>query len=235
MTGYLLLAGGAEFEGQMALPDRQAIILAGGPTAPICIIPTAAAYDHNHQRAGSNGQKWFESLGTSNVSVVPVIDSTSAADAQLAHQLRQARLIYLLGGFPSYLAEVLQSSLCWQAMLEAYANGAILAGSSAGAMVLCQYYFDPTHKQVRTGLNLLSNCCVLPHHNTFGQTWSQRLTQELPEATLIGIDEQTGLLDNGSGKRKSSWRVYGQGYVTLYRHGKVTINGSEQQFHDPFA
>lgn len=235
MTGYLLLAGGAEFGGQMALPDRQAIALAGGFAAPICIIPTAAAYDHNHQRAGRNGQNWFRSLGASNVSVVPVIDPTSAADAQLAHQLRQARLIYLLGGFPGYLAEVLQSSLCWQAMLEAYANGAILAGSSAGAMVLCQYYFDPTRKQVCTGLNLLSNCCVLPHHNTFGRTWSQRLTEALPEATLIGIDEQTGLLDNGPGERKSSWRVYGQGHVTLYRHSGVAIYGSEQQFDEPFA
>ena len=55
MQGYLLLEGGAEFGGQMSEPDRRAIELAGGPSAQISIIPTAAAPDNNHQRAGRNG------------------------------------------------------------------------------------------------------------------------------------------------------------------------------------
>ena len=55
MQGYLLLEGGAEFGGRMSEPDRRAIELAGGPGAPISIIPTAAAPDNNHQRAGRNG------------------------------------------------------------------------------------------------------------------------------------------------------------------------------------
>ena len=53
--GYLMLAGGAEFGGQMRDPDLRAIELAGGFDAPLRIIPTAAAPDNNHQRAGNNG------------------------------------------------------------------------------------------------------------------------------------------------------------------------------------
>jgi len=53
--GYLLLEGGAEFGGEMREPDLKAIELAGGFDAPIRIIPTAAAPDNNHQRAGNNG------------------------------------------------------------------------------------------------------------------------------------------------------------------------------------
>lgn len=53
--GYLVLEGGAEFGGRMAEPDRRALALAGGPEAPIVIIPTAAAPDHNHERAGQTG------------------------------------------------------------------------------------------------------------------------------------------------------------------------------------
>ena len=49
MTGILLLAGGAEFGGQMSEPDLRAIELAGGFDAPICIIPTAAAPDRNQK------------------------------------------------------------------------------------------------------------------------------------------------------------------------------------------
>ncbi|HEX4714599.1 MAG TPA: Type 1 glutamine amidotransferase-like domain-containing protein [Ktedonobacteraceae bacterium] len=234
MAGYLLLAGGAEFGGLMAQPDRRALELAGGPAAPVSIIPTAAAPDHNDQRAGSNGARWFRGLGASNVSVIPVIDGASANDSTLTEQMRQSRLVYLLGCFTGYLGETLKGSLCWQAALEAYADGAVLAGSSAGAMVLCQYYFDPAHQQVVEGLNLLPNTCVLPHHNTFGQRWAHQISALLPDVTLLGIDERTGLLDDGPGERKVSWCVYGQGAVTIYRNGKPIVYAAGQRFEDTF-
>ncbi len=229
MPGYLLLEGGAEFGGLMSQPDRRALELAGGPAAAVNIIPTAAAPDKNDRRAGNNGARWFRSLGAGNVAVVPIIDTTSANDPRLAEQVRQSRLIYLLGGFTGYLGDTLKGSLCWQAALEAYAENALLAGSSAGAMVLCQYYFDPARQQVVQGLNLLPNTCVLPHHNTFGQRWAQRLTALLPEVVLLGIDEYTGMLDDGD-ERKLTWRVYGQGAVTLYRHGQPVLYSSGEQF-----
>ena len=234
MEGYLLLAGGAEFGGLMSLPDQRALELAGGLATPTAIIPTAAAPDQNHQRAGNNGVRWFRGLGATDVSTLPIVDGASAGDPALAEQMRRARLIYLLGGFPGYLGETLRGSLCWQAALDAYASGAVLAGSSAGAMVLCQYYFDPAHNQVIEGLNLLPNTCVLPHHNTFGQNWSKRLAGLLPGVVLLGIDERTGLIDDGPGARRASWRVYGQGGVTLYRREQRVTYQVGQQFDDTF-
>ena len=59
MAGYLLLEGGAEFGGRMSEPDLRAIELAGGVDVPICILPTAAAPDKNHNRAGNFGLNWF--------------------------------------------------------------------------------------------------------------------------------------------------------------------------------
>ncbi|HEY7350765.1 MAG TPA: cyanophycinase [Ktedonobacterales bacterium] len=235
MAGYLLLEGGAEFGGQMAAADQQAIALAGGPQARVSILPTAAAPDHNNQRAGANGVRWFRGLGARQVEVVPVIDAASAGSPALAEALRQSRLIYLLGGFPGYLARILAGSACLQAMLDAYAAGAVIAGSSAGAMVLCQHYFDPKQEQASPGLGLLPNTCVLPHHNTFGKNWAARLEQALPEAVLLGIDERTGMLDDGEGGRKAGWRVYGQGAVTIYRRGKPTAYPAGTGFTDSFA
>src|ERR1051326_6495637 len=136
MPGYIVLEGGAEFGGRMAEVDNRAIELAGGPDAPISIIPTAAAADNNHQRAGNNGVRWFRSLGATNVASLPLIDKPSANDASIVDAIRRSRLIYLLGGFPGYLGQTLMGSQAWQAMLDAYANGAVIAGSSAGAMVL---------------------------------------------------------------------------------------------------
>src|ERR1700674_2213174 len=194
MTGYLLLEGGAEFGGQMAEPDLRAIALAGGRDAQISIIPTAAAPDNNYRRAGTNGVNWFSSLGATNVAWLPLIDKASANDASIADTIAHSRLIYMLGGFTGYLGETLKGSASFQAMLKAYDAGAVIAGSSAGAMVMCQYYYDPGKGQVVEGLGLVPNSCVLPHHNTFGKRWAPLLSELLPNAVLLGIDERTGML-----------------------------------------
>jgi cyanophycinase len=217
--GHLLLAGGAEFGGRMSEPDLRTIELAGGFDAPICIIPTAAAPDKNHKRAGNNGIRWFQSLGAKDVLAVDVIDSTSANDPTLAALIRRSRLIYLLGGFPRHLGETLANSACWDAALDAHKDGAVIAGSSAGAMVLCEYYYDPYEKKLLRGLNLIPNSCVLPHHNNFGKSWVGQLLQALPNVTLIGIDERTGMVNDMDG----IWHIHGAGEVTLYRGGRVTV------------
>jgi len=235
MQGYFLLEGGAEFGGQMSEPDRRAIQLAGGPAAHISIVPTAAAPDNNHQRAGRNGVNWFRSRGATNVESLPLIDRASANDPSIASAIRQSRLIYMLGGFTGYLGETLKGSASWQAMLEAYTNGAVIAGSSAGAMVMCQYYFDPGKRRIVEGLGLLQNTCVLPHHNTFGKGWVKQLASLLPEVVLLGIDERTGMLDDGEQGRKVGWSVYGQGDITLYRAGKLAIYHSGEHFIDSFS
>src|SRR5690348_9060871 len=108
--GYLLLEGGAEFGGRMRDPDLKAIELAGGFNAPIRIIPTAAAPDNNHQRAGNNGIRWFQSLGAKDVVSLPLIDKPSASNANVIKSLRDAKLIYLLGGFTHYLGQMLKDS-----------------------------------------------------------------------------------------------------------------------------
>jgi len=210
--GTLLLEGGAEFGGRMRDPDLKAIERAGGFEAPIRIIPTAAAPDHNHQRAGNNGIRWFQSLGAKDVVSVPLIDTASANDEAIAKTLREAKLIYMLGGFPSYLGETLKGSRAWEAVLDAYRNGSVIGGSSAGAMVMCEFYYDPYHGRIADGLNLIPNAVVMPHHNTSGKSWESKIQRELADVTLIGIDEQTGMLDDGGG----IWTVYGRGSVTLY-------------------
>ncbi len=215
---FLLLEGGSEFGGRMRFPDLRALELAGGFDAPLRILPTAAAPDRNHVRAGGNGVRWFESLGAKNVSSLPLIDKASANDEAIATSLREAKLIYLLGGFTHYLGQTLKDSLAWNAALEAFENGAVIAGSSAGAMVMCEFYFDPYEGKIHEGLNLVGNSLVLPHHNTFGKGWAPRLLKQIPNVTLIGIDEQTGMLNDGE---NGMWNVYGAGEVVLYRNGRA--------------
>jgi cyanophycinase len=223
--GYLLLEGGAEFSGAMSAPDLKAIELAGGFDAPVCIIPAAAAPDNNHKRAGDKGVRWFQSLGAGKVISLDVIDSKSANDPALAASVRTSRLIYLLGGFPHHLGSTLANSACWRAALEVYERGGVIAGSSAGAMVLCGHYYDPYERQLFEGLNLIPNACVLPHHNNFGRKWAAQLMEMLPDAVLIGIDESTGMV--GGGK---TWLALGAGEVTLYRGGAAVRHAGGEEF-----
>jgi cyanophycinase len=118
-----------------------------------------------------------------------------------------------LGGFPGYLVQTLRDTPAWQAVLESLQAGAVLGGSSAGAMALCEHVFDPYNATLLPGLCLLPESCVLPHHNTFGKSWAPQLRRLLPGAVLIGIDERTGMLSNAQG---TTWRVYGPGCITLY-------------------
>ena len=225
--GFILLEGGAEFGGQMADPDRQAIALAGGPDVTIRIIPAAAAPDNNHQRAGQNGVSWFQRLEATNVASLPLIDSSSADDPKIAEVLAQSKLIYLLGGFPHHLAQTLSGSRSWHAILNAYLSGAVIAGTSAGAMVLCEYYYDPATAQVFQGLNLINRICILPHHNTFGKDWAPQLKKQLTDTILVGIDEETGIINNAS---QGNWQVYGKGKITLYHNNQIDEFSSDQEF-----
>ncbi len=224
----ILLEGGAEFNGQMAVPDRLAIQLAGGPDTPLRIVPTAAAPDNNHQRAGQNGVDWFKHLGVTDVSSLPLIDAASAGDPVIVDDLSQAGLVYLLGGNPRYLARTLSGSRSWRAILSAHQAGTVIAGSSAGAMVLCEYYFDPGISRVLEGLGLPNGICILPHHNNFGKTWAAQLTKLLPQITLVGIDEETGVICDTSSH--GSGRVLGKGAMTIYNKGSIKAIGPDEEF-----
>jgi cyanophycinase-like exopeptidase len=74
-------------------------------------------------------------LGAKDVISLPIIDKGSANDDSIVASLREAKLIYMLGGFTGFLGETLKGSAAWKAVLEAYGKGAVVAGSSA-AMVM---------------------------------------------------------------------------------------------------
>ncbi len=218
--GFVLLEGGNEFKPGMAAADQRAMAAAGGHASPVRIIPAAAAPDNNDLRAGANAMAWFQGLGATDVRALPITDRGSAGQPGPARELEAAGVVFLLGGFTRHLAETLAGSPAWEAIKRAHRAGAVIGGSSAGAMVLCEFYFDQASGTVLPGLNLLPKMCVLPHHDTFGQDWAPRLTRLLPGSLLVGIDEETGLLNDGP---HGQWTVYGKSAVTVYEPDGRTV------------
>lgn len=145
--------------------------------------------------------------------VLALTDQASAMDPQVLREMETRQLIYLLGGFPRHLGQCLVGTPAGSRLAERLASGAVVAGSSAGAMVLGARFFDPLTAGIYPGMGLAAGVCVLPHHNRWEAQWVPRLRAQLPDCLLLGIDEETGLIEEGPGDR---WRVCGRGGVTRY-------------------
>jgi hypothetical protein len=65
----------------------------------------------------------------------------------------------------------------------------------------------------------------MPHYNTFGKSWASRLL-EISQVTLIGVDEYTGMLNDGA----QTWTVHGAGSVTLYRNDQIVTYEAGRSF-----
>jgi cyanophycinase len=213
LGGSLALVGGGEFQRACDEMDRALIELAGGPGALVGIVPAAAARE-NPRLAAQNGVRHFNRLGA-RAEAVMIVDRAGAQSTELAARIDDLALVYLAGGDPVYLLETLRDSAAWSAMLQLVERGGVLAGSSAGAMVMGGQMWAPGEGW-RPGLGALPRLAVLPHHATLSARWdAARMRLALPdEVVLVGLDECTGLVAALGG---GEWRVMGAGEASLYR------------------
>jgi cyanophycinase len=214
MSGLIALVGGNEFRPECESMDRR--ILAGlGPKPRVAILPTAAARE-NPALAAENGVGYFQRLGTVAEAAM-VVDSATAQDGKWLALIQNADLVYLAGGDPVHLLETLRNSPAWEAALGVWKSGRVLAGSSAGAMVLGGRMWAPG-RGWREGLGLLPGIAVIPHHSRLAEVWKAKdMLASLPEkVTLVGIDEATALVG-------PPWEAVGMGKVVIYGPDKPTV------------
>ena len=211
-TGLLALVGGAEWTPGCAF---DAELLATSGQEEVLVLPTAAAYEHP-ARSVESAAAWFAGLG-GRVRGLMVLGRPDAEDPAQAAVVRQARFIYLGGGSPLHLRSVLKDSAVWAALVAAWHDGAVVAGSSAGAMVLGDSMVDPRGGALTLGLGLISRLAILPHADSWSPEKSQR-TVELATGHLriAAVDERTALIREPDG----GWRVGGAGGVTVYVDGR---------------
>jgi len=181
----------------------------------VLVLPTAAAYEHP-QRAVEQAQKWFESLG-GTVRGLDVLRRQDAESEANAAAVRGASFIYLSGGSPMHVQSVLKDSPVWDAIVEAWDGGAVLAGASAGAMVLCDPMVDPRGGAFTLGLGLVEQVALIPHHEEWDEDQARRTIELAPKGLpVVGIDTQTALIRDPDG----SWRTEGAGRVVVFTDGK---------------
>jgi len=207
MAGLIALVGGGEFRPNCQPMDR-ALLARLGKRPKVVILPTAAARE-NPGLAAENGVRYFHQLGASAEAAM-IVDRETAKQPSLATPVKNADLIYFTGGDPVYLLETIRDSLAWKIAQKALQRGQILAGSSAGAMILGQQMWAPGDGW-REGLGLVPQVAVIPHHASLASRWNAaRMRASLPEGIiLVGIDEATALAG-------PPWQVLGPGEVAVY-------------------
>jgi len=211
MTGPLALVGGGEWTDGCTF-DR-ALIDAVGATE-VVVLPTASAYEHP-DRLVDGAQKWFGTLGIAVKGLMVLSRGDASAETNI-DAVRSARFVYLAGASPMHLRSVLKDSPLWDALVEAWNGGAALAGSSAGAMVLCDPMVDQRGGAFTLGLGLLSGLAVVPHHDTWSEEKVHRTQQLAPKGLVVaGVDERTALVRNAGG----GWATEGAGAVSIWRDG----------------
>lgn len=94
---WLLIVGGGSIDGEIR---EEFIRLAGGPDAPIVVIPTASGRkDHDDFNSGLQGWK---AAGATNLTVLHTTDPSIADTKKFVEPIREARAVWI-GGGPFYL------------------------------------------------------------------------------------------------------------------------------------
>ena len=212
MSGPLALVGGAEWREGCTF-DRALLEASGGDE--VVVLPTAAAYEHP-ERVLASAERWFSGLGA-RVQGLMVLRRADADDEAAAQVVRESRFVYLSGGSPMHLRSVLKDSRLWEALVTAWDAGAVLAASSAGAMVLCDPMVDPRGGAFTLGLGLLAQVAVIPHHDTWSPDKARRTIHLAPPGLpVVAVDEQTALLRWPD----HSWSVDGAGRAVVFVDGR---------------
>jgi cyanophycinase len=220
-SGTLALVGGGEWTTGCEF-DQELLKASGGDE--VVVLPTAAAYEHPERTALAAAQ-WFGDFGA-KVEGLMVVNRSDAQDPGTAAVVRRARFIYLSSGSPLHLRSVLKGSKVFEALTQAWHDGAVIAGSGAGAMVLTDPMVDPRGGALTVGLGLVPKLAVITnfgdrHEDAHGEKLHRSVVLAPKGLPVVGIPERSALILDPEG----SWRSAGVSPVSVYLDGAAAPTG----------
>ena len=235
MAGLLVPMGGAIHDGRGRDCLEAFCTLAG---RRVVVLPCAS------RRRNPLG--WYEEpfahFGV-QAQLLPVWSVSDANDENHVRVLREADAVFLLGGSETYLYDTLSGTRCEQALRQAHREGAVVGGTSAGAMYLGQWVVEDTvHEHIETGERAIPPLARLDAGNmvyagmnlaprwVFDVHFSERhrlprlrdFSRRVPFAWCLGIDEDTAAVLDGN----KVVSVVGDGDVYLAHGGEVVATSA---------
>lgn len=212
MTGVLALVGGGEWTDGCSF---DAGLLEAAGTDRVVVLPTGSAYE-NPGILVDQARAWFAGLGA-EVIEGKVLTRADAMLADNADLIAGSKFVYLAGASAMHLRSVLKDSPVLDAMVAMWEAGGVLAGTNAGADVLCDPMVDSRGGAYTVGLGVVTDLAVIPRSDTWSRDKIHRTVQLAARGiTLAEVPERTALIRSGDGL----WRSEGVGAVQVYADGK---------------
>jgi cyanophycinase len=213
-SGTLVIVGGAM---QDAAIVTRFIDLAGGPDAPIVIVPTAGEADHYDDYW--SGLRQFREHGARKLTVLHTRDPKVADTDAFVRPLTTARGVFFTGGRQWRLADAYLNTRTQRELQALLDRGGVIGGSSAGATILGSFLVrgDTKGNELMigdhvAGFGFLKNSAIDQHLLRRNRQFDLiDVIAKHPNLLGIGIDEDTAIVVTGD-----RFDVIGRGYVVIY-------------------
>jgi cyanophycinase len=226
--GALVIVGGGAVTPAIL---RKFIDLAGGPDAPIVLLPTAQP-DPIPPRYGE--AIMLERAGAKNVHILPKRDLKDIEDPTNLELLRKAKGIWFGGGRQWRFVDAYEGTKAEPLFHDVLRRGGVIGGSSAGASIQAEYMVrgsplnntDMMCEGYERGLGFLPGVAVDQHFSARRRFADMTaLMKTYPQLLGIGIDEATALVVRGH-----IGEVMGRGKVHFYdRRKPVAKDGPDYE------
>lgn len=226
--GTLVIVGGAMQDPAIV---KRFIDLAGGPDAPIVIIPTAGEADDEYGEYWSGLKQWREN-GANQLTVLHTRDRTVADSEAFVKPIREARGVFFGGGRQWRLADSYLNTRTHKELTALLNRGGVIGGSSAGASILSSFMVRGDTKgnekmigDHTEGMGFLKNAAIDQHLLRRNRQFDMlEVIDKHPQLLGIGIDEDTAIVVQGD-----RFDVIGKSYVVVYSNTPVV--GANGRFY----
>ncbi|MCY3705914.1 MAG: cyanophycinase [Gammaproteobacteria bacterium] len=230
-NGSLVVVGGAMQDLGIV---RRFIDLAGGPDAPIVVIPTAggaAEYDQFYP-----GLRQFRAAGATNLTVIHTNDRDEADSGAFVRPIREAGGVWFPGGRQWRIADSYLDTRTEEELHRLLERGGVIGGSSAGASIQGSYLIrgDTQTNTImmgdhEEGFGFLRNVGIDQHLLRRNRQFDMlEVMEAMPDLLGIGIDENTAIVVQGD-----EFEVIGESYVVIYDTSVQIDTGGDFYFLAP--
>lgn len=216
--GILLIIGGAEDKKEEMAILKKFVRLLRYDDSKLLVLTTATKEPDS---VGDNYRRVFEKLGMTNIDILNVDSREDASDEAYIDKIRSSEGIFFTGGDQLRITSIIGGTKIFEALLECYYNGGVIAGTSAGASAMSSSMIvegDGNEPARKCTLKLAPGLCLL-HNAIIDQHFAQRGrigrllcgVAENPDVLGIGIDEDTSIIVYSD----HTFEVYGTNSVTI--------------------
>lgn len=212
-SGYLVIVGGNMKDSSII---NRFITLAGGPEAPMIVIPTASG---ETKIDNTKAAEVLTSAGAKNVTVLHTYDTAVANSQDFVAPLKKARGVWFNGGRQWHLVDAYANTLTEREIKNVLSRGGVIGGSSAGATIQGSFLVRGDTKtntvvmgDHEKGFGYLKNAAIDQHILVRNrQNDLDPLISKYPNLLGIGLDENTAIVVKGN-----EFEVIGQSYVAIH-------------------